>query len=73
MPSLKRKRPRKQRLSNRFNRRNELLKLQLLLRSACRLLDQYGIEFTVDLGRWWGVQRNLELLRKLREAEEMEF
>lgn len=37
--------------------RNEAVFLRYLLKSACRLLDMYGIELPTELSMWWASRK----------------
>lgn len=54
---------------NRYNYRNEAVKLRALLLSACKRLDEYGTEMPDRVARWWQVQKTLALVGRVRKSE----
>lgn len=51
------------------NWRNQAKKCEYLLKSACVLLDEYGIEMPTHLREWWRAQKNLAMVRKTKEGD----
>jgi hypothetical protein len=55
--------------AHRRNRRNECIRLRALLLSACKRLDEYGIEMPDRVARWWQAQKALALMGRIRKSE----
>lgn len=56
--------------SHRHNSRNECIHLRLLLKSACRTLDEYYPEMLPSRVRdWWTVQKNAQLRARIAASE----
>jgi len=66
---VKRAKPGHPQHSNKVNRRNKAIKLRALLLSACKRLDEYGIELPDRVHEWWKAQKNLALIRRMQSSE----
>lgn len=54
---------------HRHNWRNEAVKLRAITLSACKRLEEYGIEMPDRVKEWWVVQKRLALLGRIRKSE----
>lgn len=55
--------------TRRHNYRNEALKLRALLLSACKLLEDYGVEMPASVASWWAAQKSLALIHRVKRSE----
>lgn len=55
--------------ATRKNYRNEALKLRALLLSACKRLEDYGVEMPARVASWWSVQKSLALIGRVKKSE----
>jgi hypothetical protein len=55
--------------THRHNWRNEAVKLRAIAISACKRLDEYGVEMPDRVAEWWKTQKSLALMGRVRKSE----